>query len=699
MPSETLLNGSPAIPADPFFVLQECRDLLVRRISEIARQCGITDARVLEALGREIGDTHDELASEEQQEGFEQTRGLTASRISLVGNDDLELDIRIGEIASHLRDNEQIDHWRVQLRYMTLLQRPGMTPDSNPLGLETIRRGLWALCRESGGLLDQQFVRLERLEEMLALKLPEIYVEMNDLLERRGVAPAQAQLIRQAGSARAPTGSGTGNAAGDGGASVSGNPLAALQQTMQQQQGGDIPFSGGFGGGAGGNFAVDASTMVMLSHLFERLGAIERQQASAMLPLLDTDDNAPPPLHTLRSRDLDLPAGKPTAIALDTLSLIFDAIFTSPDLPDVIKTLLGRLQIPLLKRAILDATFFADTRHPARQLVNRIARATIGLPQNISRDDPLCREIGRITDSARAPLETKDGDLTALLAELDAMIAKRDEAIQAATPPYMRQVQAHENRENALASAQTWLQKTLARTGEPAFIEFLSVHWVRYMQNACLEEGIGGKTWKEGEATIDHLLWSIQPKQTPEERQKLTAVIPALVKRISAGLDAIGVSPEARKPFMNACFDLQTNALRGRPNSAPPPRQPDTLAPQKIPALPQRVRILEEQGIVVQYLGQPILPTSPWRGGRQTANVGDWLAFSMPDGTNLCGLYCVQAPNTRTILLHNREWGYAVALAPQLLEQQLQTGGARVMSNTSLFDEAAEKALKGLNGT
>ena len=156
MPSETLLNESPAVSTDPFFVLQECRDLLVRRISEIARQCGITDVRVLEALGREIGEAHDELASEEQQEGFEQTRGLTASRISLVGNDDLELDIRIGEIAGHLRDDEHIDHWRVQLRYMTLLQRPGMTPDSNPLGLETIRRGLWALCRESGGLLDQQ---------------------------------------------------------------------------------------------------------------------------------------------------------------------------------------------------------------------------------------------------------------------------------------------------------------------------------------------------------------------------------------------------------------------------------------------------------------------------------------------------------------------------------------------------------------
>ena len=698
-PSETPPQGSPVAPADPFFILQECRDLLVRRISDIARQCGITDARVLDALNREIGEAHDELASAEQQEGFEQTHGLTASRISLVGNDDLELDIRIGDITSHLKDDEHIDHWRVQLRYMTLLQRPGMTADDNPVGLETIRRGLWVLCRESGGTLDQQFGRLERIEEMLALKLPEIYMEVNEILERRGVEPAPAQLIRQTGSARAPSGSGAGNTTGGGSTPGAGNPLAALQQTMQQQQSSDIPFSGGFAGAPGGNFAIDASTMVMLGHLFERLGAIERQQASTMLQPHTLDDNPLQPPRPLRSQDLDLPAGKPTAIILDTLSLIFDAIFASPDLPDVIKTLLGRLQIPLLKRAILDPAFFADTQHPARQLVNRMARAAIGLPQNIARDDPLCREIATLADAARAALESKDGDLTTHLAELDAMIARRDAAIQAAIQPYIRQVLGHESRENALASAQAWLQKTLVRTSEPAFIDFLSVHWVRLMQKACLEAGIGGQLWKEGEATIEHLLWSVQPKQTQEERQKLMTVIPALIKRIGAGLDTIAVSQEARKPFMDACFDLQTNALRGRASGSAPPRLQEPSAAPKTPALPQRVRILEEQGIVVQYLGQPVQPASPWRSGKQSTRAGDWLKFNMPDGTNLCGLYCWQAPNSQTILLHNREWGYAVALAPQLLEQQLQTGGARIVSNVLLFDEAAEKALKRLNST
>lgn len=52
-----------------------------------------------------MGEEHDELASASstKPDGFGQTAGLTASRISLVGHDDLELDIRIGEISNHLK--------------------------------------------------------------------------------------------------------------------------------------------------------------------------------------------------------------------------------------------------------------------------------------------------------------------------------------------------------------------------------------------------------------------------------------------------------------------------------------------------------------------------------------------------------------------------------------------------------------------
>ena len=56
------------------------------------------------AFGREIGEAHDQLAAARQLDGFDQAVDLTASRLTLLGDDDLELDIRVREVAVHLRE-------------------------------------------------------------------------------------------------------------------------------------------------------------------------------------------------------------------------------------------------------------------------------------------------------------------------------------------------------------------------------------------------------------------------------------------------------------------------------------------------------------------------------------------------------------------------------------------------------------------
>ena len=53
----------------------------------------------------------------------------------------------------------------------------------------------------------------------------------------------------------------------------------------------------------------------------------------------------------------------------------------------------------------------------------------------------------------------------------------------------------------------------------------------------------------------------------------------------------------------------------------------------------------------------------------------------------------MKATPSGTVLLYNAEWGYAVALAPIFLEQQLRNSQARIASDQSLFDDAAERAL------
>ena len=182
------LTDSTSLPQtsgeDSFLILRYCREHFQRRLEEIIKLAGVNSPRIIDAFSREVTTSHDELASDTSQDGFEQTAGLTASRISLVGNDDLELDIRIGDVANHLKANDQIDHWRVQLRYMTLLNRPKMTSENNPVGVEPIRRGIWTICRENGLTLEQNLDLLDSMEEAFQTRLPEVYMELNGLLER-----------------------------------------------------------------------------------------------------------------------------------------------------------------------------------------------------------------------------------------------------------------------------------------------------------------------------------------------------------------------------------------------------------------------------------------------------------------------------------------------------------------------------------
>ena len=701
MPDQTTDPNAtaPVHHEDSFFVLRDCRELFVRRLTDILKESIFVPAAVIENFAREIGNAHDELATTTQQDGFGQTAGLTASRITLVGHDDLELEIRIGTIANRLRGNERIEHWRVQLRYMTLLHQPKMAMENNPVGLEPICRGLWSICNEGGNTLDQKLDRLDRLEEQLQLRLPDVYAELYDLLERHHVEPAPVQTI-QRGSSGKPSTDSVSIAPGTGASGA--NALSALQQAMHQQLGADDLVPAGFltgsatgdSTGGTGNVMLNASTLIMLNHLMERLRVLESQQFSALTNSASDDAGEQKPLRALRSKDIDLPLGKPAAIALDTLSLIFEAIFAAPDLPDAVKAAIGRLQIPLLKLAILDASFFADTKHPARRLVNRMARAAIGLDQDTGRDHAACISLGKLADAVRSTLETNEADLSPHLNDLEALIAERDQSLQAASQAYVQLVLEHENREASRSGAQAWLDKALVKTAHPAVRKFLSEYWLRVMQEAFSDGGATGTLWKEYDAAIEQLLWSFEPKQTAEERKTLLSLIPSLLKRINAGLDRLGISSEERTPFLNTCFDLQTASLRSRPDAP--------MAPAELPVAPitrpattgiPSDQILERDGKLVQYLGQPTVLQSPWRTGGSAWKMGDWISFLLPDGERLCGRHCWQGSPSGTVLLFNPGWGYAVALAPSLLEQQLRDGRARIVSESSLFDDAAERAL------
>ena len=681
---DTPFSIPTAFSGDATAIIKECRELFITRVLDILRQGIVRDPAILEVVGAEIGKRHDELVVSGERTGFGSAKNLTISKISLVGDDFLELEICIGDAIRRLRDNERIDHWRAQLRYMNLLRRESMSVNDNPIGLDPIRRGLWAFCSESEGSLERHLDRLQRLEEALRIKLPEVYQEINWLLEKHGVQPAPTPAVRRTGGERATVVSGAG--------SRKESPFAALYRAMLQRAGCDVPAQ------PGGALTAPTPDAATLGYLMTRFGTIEQRWFGALRsggPAQNVLKQFVP--RALNSGDLDLPPDKPVGVLIDTLSKVFTTLFASSDLPETVKAILWRLEIPVLKWAMLSPDFVYDDDHPARRLVNRLGRAAVGLPPDAPRDDLSCQRLADLVDESLPALVAGNGDLTPLITALDALIARRDEVVCFATRGQAELIGEHEQNEAASANARHWLGQVIARIREPVVAHFLETYWVRVMQRACLVEGVGGKSWTESDNVVKHLLWSVLPKNTAEERQKLTSLIPALIRQINAGLDELEVSVEERKPFLNTFFELQTKALYGKPDDAttsiPRSGAQPSPAPSATAAPPARALILGSVGRQVRYWGDPSAAASPPSRG-PTFAPGDWLSFRGPDDDSArCGMICWQSGTSGTLLLANPAWNDAIALSPRIVELQLQDGRASIASDERLFDIAAMRVL------
>jgi hypothetical protein len=673
------------------------REILQRRLGDVVRICAAHSPTAAVAFEREVGEAHDELLATHSDDDFGQASELTASRLTLMGDEDLELDIRIRNIGSRLREAAGRALSRCQARYLTLLGWSASNAGDEPLGPEVICLGLWALCREAARGLDEALPLLDRIEQRLLQQLPLIYGEVDDFLASQGVeaAPAERRQKADTGAATAPLP--RSNASHRQASSL------ALQDFVRQQTAGtptagSAPFVGD-GSPPAGSPTLDTAALFMLQHLLARLTALE-----ACTPAADGTTTRAAGTVVPRSQDLDLPAGRPEAVTIDTLALIFEAMFESDELPDAIRAALGSLQIPLLKVAIVDPALLADETHPARLLLNRLGHAALGLPRDAPSAHPLCARLVRLAATARAALGRQPIDLGAPLADLAALIDERERTIRAAAEPYVQMVRTHESRRYASQLAATWLRTSLARTRSSEIAAFLEAYWLRVMISAGADGGPSGERWQQHSRTADDLIWSVLPKQGPDERKRLAGMASSLLKRIAEGLDGIGISAAERKPFLDQLFDLQTAALRNQPAAAPAaaltPGAPSTSRSGEgiNNAAGKKAQRLEHDGRQVRYLGGATSERTLQTSAEASWQVGEWLRFSLSDAAPPCGLCCWQDPAGATALLLNPEWRWAVAAHRSFIDRQIAIGEARIVSRIGLFDAAAERALRRLSG-
>jgi hypothetical protein len=209
-----------------------------------------------------------------------------------------------------------------------------------------------------------------------------------------------------------------------------------------------------------------------------------------LIPELFSADNvASTTPKIIKSAQLGIPATASEGLAIDTLAMIFEAIFSDPKLPDALKAAISSLQITLLKVAMKDTSLFTDSSHPARQVLDRMGHAVLGLPADVAARHPACARLFEIAGQLRSAPSIDNAMSTDALAKLDALIASRNAELSTGVEACLPLLRLVDRGDEAAVAARQVIDRFIERNPPPAIVKFINTTWHKVLQQVWLDHG------------------------------------------------------------------------------------------------------------------------------------------------------------------------------------------------------------------
>lgn len=251
---------------------------------------------------------------------------------------------------------------------------------------------------------------------------------------------------------------------------------------------------------------------------------------------------------------------------MDLVFLLFEEILAGPELPEPIKVLVGRIQIPYVKLALIDPDFFDDPAHPARRLLDHIGDAARGWNDDGARGPDSFH--GRIRLIVERIITEPEGGRE-LFGELEAQLrqdlAKADADARVMESQAVQRRIDRGRREQAQFEVTEAIEERLAPFGQvPVVIaELVERGLAPALVEAHLREGPGGAALRDRLALLDTLLWSIRPKRDTAERRELLRRIPELLRPLRAALGEVDCDPTVVARWLKELQTIHIAVLRG----------------------------------------------------------------------------------------------------------------------------------------
>jgi exonuclease VII small subunit len=286
----------------------------------------------------------------------------------------------------------------------------------------------------------------------------------------------------------------------------------------------------------------------------------------------------------LKSTQLGSSVDQSDAMTMDIVAMLFDQIFGDKRVPYALKVLIGRLQIPVVKVAVLDKKFFSKKSHPARRLLDTLGEFAFGLDETFDQSSPVYKKLEDIVQRLLDGFEDDIQIFETLNEDLLALVRDENQRAENAAKDAARKIAYMERLEVGKAVAQFEIKRRAeANRISQLVLNFLADEWVKLLLLAYARHGNDSAAWKSALETMDLLIWSVNHKQSVDERRKLAAMLPGLLKRLQTGLQGAGTDPDRRKQFFSRLMRLHTKVISG---NAPAKR---TAKPATLPTLTESI--------------------------------------------------------------------------------------------------------------
>jgi hypothetical protein len=387
---------------------------------------------------------------------------------------------------------------------------------------------------------------------------------------------------------------------------------------------------------------------------------------------------------------------------IDIVGMIFDYAVQDRNLPAPIAALLGRLQIPYLKVALIDRSFIARHDHPARNLLDELANSAIGWTEESDRDGRLVGQIRSIVERLQRDFEDDIGIFQRLGDEFRAFLETNRRRAELSE---RRATETARGRERLDVAQRTAAQAIMARVGgrdlQTNVREFLTRRWSNFLVLTHLRHGEDSNEWAQAVRFIDDLAWSVEPKLDESERRRFEILRPEIESMFRQGMQALGLHAHLTEELWTGVEAIHVQLFDPR-SRKPAPGTTATPQVEEVSIRFASTRPGEE--IVISQ--DDLLATTEERGAQspddgwlemaRALKAGTWMEFIKDDGSRERAKLLWISTIRALYLFVNRNGVKIAEKSDRELAAELKQHRAVILEQVALVDRALDEIVRRL---